>query len=336
MRKFISFLIAFIAVTLTTAAALAQNRDDERLIVGTNLVSVNVSVTDGRGRSVMGLTKDRFEVFDNLTRQTLAHFSDEEAPFSLGIVYDMHPTTPERTAATLRALKQFTRALRREDDFFLMVFNERGSVIVDFIPTTEQVNNHLTFVAAGGPTALYDAVFKAAERVRSARNPKKALLIISDGENHNSGHSDKEIRSQVGEFNIQVYGVGVADLRGSGRAGDRQWMFEDITRRIGGRAFLSNTNAAFGLAVLEEMSRVSGGTAYFPDRVDNEQELFGICMQIALEMRQQYTLAFYPTAASTDSKRHKLRVRVTPQAGAGKFRLSYREGYQLSENKKVK
>jgi len=328
MRKLILVLIAIIAATIP-APAVAQNQDDERLVVGTNLVSVNVSVTDARGRYVRGMRADQFEVFDNKERQQIAHFSSEEAPFSLGIVYDAHSATPEQTVATLRALKQFTGALRKEDEFFLMVFDSRGSLVVDFIPTAEQISNHLTFVRPKGPAALYDAAFHAGEKVGAARNPKRVLLIISDGGDYNSGHSDKEIRRQVREFNIQVYGIGVTDLTANPPAGYRRWAFEDITRGIAGRAFLVNTEAAFGHAVLAEMARVSGGTAYFPDRFDGEQELFGICTQIALELRQQYTLAFYPTAAATDAKWHKLRVHVKPQAGAGKLSLSYREGYQL-------
>jgi Ca-activated chloride channel homolog len=332
MRKLILFLLA-ILIAAILAAAIAHAQEDERLVVGTNLVSVNVSVTDSRGRYVRGLAKEQFEVLDNKERQQLAHFSSEEAPFSLGIVYDMHPTTPERTAATLRALKQFTRALRQEDDFFLMVFDSRGSVVVDFIPTAEQISNHLTFVRPTGPAALYDAVFHAEEKVRTARNPKRALLIISDGEDHNSGHSDKEIRRQMREFNIQVYGIGVTDLTAAPQNGGRRWMFEDITRGISGRGFLTNTEATFGHAVLEEMARVSGGTAYFPNRVDSEQELFGVCLQIALEVRQLYTLGFYPATAASEAKWHKLRVAVKPQAGVGKFSLSYREGYQLPRKK---
>jgi Ca-activated chloride channel homolog len=328
MRKLCLALFALLAAA-TPAPVFAQNQDDEKLVVGTNLVTVNVSVTDSRGRYVRGLTRDEFGVFDNKERQQVAHFSSEESPFSLGIVYDVHSATPEQTAATLRALKQFAATLRPEDDFFLLVFDSRGSLTVDFIPTAEQVSDHLTFVRPKGPAALYDAVFHAGERVRAARNPKRALLIISDGGDHNSGHSDKEVRRQLREFNIQVYGVGVADLRANPLAGHRYWTFEDITRGIRGRAFLTNTDASFGRAVLEEMARVSGGSAYFPDRADSEEELFGVCTQIALELRRQYTLGFYPTATASDARWHRLRVNVKPRDAAGKLSLSYREGYQL-------
>src|SRR5215213_1438452 len=280
---------------LTTATVLAQEQDDERVVINARLVSVNVSVTDARGVQVKGLGKDRFEVFSDNVRQQITHFSSEEAPLSIGIVYDIHSSTPERTDAALRALKQFTGTLRREDDFFLTVFNQRGSVVVDFIPTAEQVFNHLTYAEPKGPSALYDAIYQAAEKVSAARWRKKALLIISDGYDRNSGHSDREVRSRVRELNIQVYGIGIADPRDDPFAGRGRWVSEDITRQSGRHTFLANADAAFGRAVLEEMSRTSGGAAYFSDNRDGEHELAGLGAQILLELRRQYTLAFYPT-----------------------------------------
>jgi Ca-activated chloride channel family protein len=297
-------------------------------VVNARLVAVNVSVTDARGRRVEGLDKACFEVFDNGVKQKVEHFSSEEAPFSIGIVYDIHSSTRERTDAALRALKQFTAALRGEDDFFLTVFNERGSVAVDFVPTAEQVYNHLTYVAPKGPSALYDAVYQAAERLSAARNAKKALVIISDGQDHNSGHSDKGVRHRVRDLNIQVYGIACAGPNDDPLAGHGRWVVEDITRQTGRHTFLANADAAFGRAVLEELAQTSGGTAYFPQSGDGERELVGIGAQIALELRRQYTLAFYPAAAPSDSGWHKINVRLTPAAGSGRLYLSYRKSYR--------
>ncbi|HYH86861.1 MAG TPA: VWA domain-containing protein [Pyrinomonadaceae bacterium] len=328
MCRFTRLILTLSFVVLTATSALAQDNDDERVVIDARLVSVNVSVTDARGVPIKALDKDRFEVFSDNVRQQIAHFSTEEAPLSIGIVYDIHSSTPERTDAALRALKQFTRTLRREDDFFVTVFNQRGSVVVDFVPTVDQVFNHLTYVAPKGPSALYDAIYQAAEKVNAARAEKKALLIISDGYDHQSGHSDREVRSRVKELNIQVYGIGIADPHDDPLEGRGRWVFEDITRQTGRRTFLARTDAAFGRAVLEEMSRASGGAAYFPDSRNGEQELAGLGAQILLELRRQYTLAFYPTGAQSGAGWHKIRVRVTTLAGSDGLRLSYRKGYK--------
>lgn len=329
MRSLTRLILAVCFAAAAAATGAAQAQDDDRVRVDTRLVTVNVSVTDSRGRPVTGLTRDKFEIFDDRVSRQITHFSAEEAPFSIGIVYDIHPSTPERVDATLRAIKQFTGTLRKEDDFFLMVFGERGSVVVDFVPTADQVTNHLTYAAPKGPTALYDAAFQAAERVRSSRNVKKALLIISDGQDHNSGHSDKEVRDRVREFNIQVYGIGVADPTDDPLAGRGRWVYEDITGRTGRRTFLADTS--FGRAALDELARASGGAAYFPSGgVSGEQELAGLCAQIALELRSQYALAFYPPDAAGPGWR-KLSVRVNPPAGSGKLHLAYRKAYRSPE-----
>lgn len=315
--------VVFIAAALTVVDA----QEVEKVEVSANLVSVNVSVTDSRGRYVQGLDGGQFEVFDDGVRQRIAHFSAGDAPFSLGIVYDMHPTTRERAAAVLGALKRFAGALRRDDDFFLLAFNERGSAEVGFVPTAEQIGGHLAFIPAREPNSLYDAVYLAAEKVRSRPGAKKALLVISDGIDHNSRHSYSELRRKVGEFDVQLYGIVVSDLNAGPQAGESRWAFEDLTRRTGRRTLSESADAALGRASLDEMTRASGGASYFP-QTEGERELFGVCARIALELRSQYTVGFYPAGVSDASRPHKIRVRVSPNRDSGRLHLSYREGYR--------
>jgi Ca-activated chloride channel family protein len=320
MRKLIQLAVGvcFFAAVMSTSG---RAQDEEKVTVSANLVSVNVSVTDSRGKHVEGLAAGQFEVFDDGVRQRVAHFSAGDAPFSLGIVYDMHPSTRERAAAVLGALKRFTGGLRRDDDFFLLVFNERGSATVEFVPTAEQIGEHLTFIPPKEPNSLYDAVYLAAEKMRSRPRAKKALLVISDGLDHGSRHGYTELRRRVGEFDLQLYGIGINGPRASG------WVFEDLTRPTGRRMLPESADSAAGQAALDQMARASGGAAYSP-QAESERELFRICEQVKLEMRRQYTVGFYPAGASGKTRWHKLRVRVTPPGGASRLRLSYREGYR--------
>lgn len=325
MLKLVRFAaVVFLAATLST---IGYAQDEEKVTVSANLVSVNVSVADSRGRYVPGLGREQFEVYDNGVRQQITHFAAGEAPFSAGIVYDMHGSTAERATAVLDALKRFAGGLRKDDDFFLLVFDERGSAVVEFVPTAAQIRDHLKFIQPKEPNSLYDAVYLAAEKLRSRPRVKKALLVISDGQDHNSRHGYKEISQRVREFDVQLYGIGVADPNAEPRAGYARWVFEDLTRRTGRRTLLESADASFGRAVLDELSRASGGTAYFP-RAESEPELFGICTQIALEVHRQYTIGFSPTLSPSEARWHKIRVRVSPPGGAGRLRLSYREGYQ--------
>ena len=142
-----SILLVAAASLMAAPNSMAQ---DEQIRIDTALVSVNVSVTDSRGRQVANLDRTRFEVFADNVRQQIAHFADEEAPFSIGIIYDMHPSTRERRASTLAALKQFVRTLRADDNYFVIVFNERGNLALDFVPSVEQVDTHLAGAGQSG------------------------------------------------------------------------------------------------------------------------------------------------------------------------------------------
>ncbi|HEY5884387.1 MAG TPA: VWA domain-containing protein [Pyrinomonadaceae bacterium] len=316
--------------TLFAQPQVATSSQDDRIVVGTNLVTLNVIVTDNNGRYVKGLARDQFEVYDNKVKQQIVHFSADASPVSIGIISEIHANRPEKIRAMLGALKQFTNGLRERDDFFFVAFSEYGTLKSGFIPSANQILDHLQYVKPGGPTSLYDAVYLATERLRQGRNLKKALLIISDGQDDRSHHSYKELRDRLRTFDVQIYAIGIADPTTDRFAGYGRWVFEDLTRQTGRRSFLLNSEAALGRAVLEEMSRSSGGTTYFPDS-ENEPELSGICTQIGYELRQQYTLGFY--AHDVDRKKwRRLKVRINKPDRASGLTLSYREAYQLAGN----
>lgn len=308
-------------------AGSAPAQEQDQIAVGADLVNVNVTVTGPGGKYVTGLTPDQFELRDDNVRQKIAFFSANDSPMSLGIVYDLHPTTLERTTATLRALRQFVRTLRPEDSYFVLTFNEYGSLMLDFVPTQEQVQVNLTPGGAHGPTSLYDAVDLAAVKIRETGRAKRALLIISDGQDHHSRNNYRQLRNRLSGFDVQLYGIDLPTPQSSN--GDA-WTFADLSRDLGQQRLLENAEAAFGRAVLDELARITGGTAYFP-KARSDRELVGICTQIVWEMRQQYALSFYPAADADRTKQHKLRITVRRPALPGeRLTASYRRTYQLS------
>ena len=318
-----TFLIVSILALLVSG--YGQTFQDEPVVVRTNLVTMNVIVTDSKGRYVKGLKSEQFSIFDENARQKIAHFSVGAAPLSIGIVCEVHTNTPERLAAVLSALKQFVATLGPADTFFFTGYSADGSVTTEFIPSAYQVIEHLTGVKPGGPSALFDAVYSASGRLRQSNNLKRALLVISDGQDSNSKHSYNQVRNRLREFDAQIYTIGIADPKDQ-FAGYRRWMFEDITRQTGRRSFLLNAEAEMGRAVLGEMARVSGGTSYTPES-ESEPELTGICAEIALEFREQYTMGFYPSDL-INPKWHRLKVRVAAPTRRSALSLSYRDGYQ--------
>lgn len=303
-----------------------NSTQEEPVVVSTNLVTVNVIVTDKKGRYVKGLKSDQFSIYDENARQKIAHFSGGTAPVSIGIIFEIHSGMPAHVSAMLAALRQFVATLSERDRFFFTAYSSNGSVTTEFIPSVNQIIEHLSVVKPGGPSALYDVVYSAAGRLRESRNLKRALLVISNGQDDQSRHSYNELRNRLREFDAQIYTIGIADPAMDQFAGYRRWVFEDFTRQTGRRSFLLNTEAEIGRAVLAEMARVSGGTAYTPES-ESEPELTGICTQIALELREQYTLGFYPSDLPS-KKWHRIKVRVKPSESSASFSLSYRKGYQ--------
>jgi Ca-activated chloride channel homolog len=327
MRKTVYLCLTTVVLATTALAqsiSTTQAQQDEKVVVGTNLVTLNVIVTDSKGRYVKGLSRDQFDVYDNKVKQQIAHFSTDASPVSIGIVYEIHESATEKTRAMLAAIRQFTSTLGSEDDSFFLAFSEHDSFVTDFVPSADQVLEHLQFVKPGGPSSLYDSIYLAADRLRTSRNLKKALLVISDGQDTSSIHNYNKLRNRLRTLDAQLYAIGIADPKMDELAAYRRWFFEDITRQGGRRSFLLDS---IGRAVLAEMSRVSGGATYFP-QTESESELAGICTQIALELRQQYTLGFYSKAV--DNNWHRVKVRVAKSAERSDLTLTYREGYQIA------
>lgn len=279
-----------------------QKPKDDKLILGTDIVNVTISVTDPYQRFVTGLGKDHFEVFDDKVKQQIAHFTDDDAPVSLGIVYDVSGSMKDRINRSIRALRRFIDTSHNDDDFFLIGFNDRAKLVQDFTTSGDNIVGHLMFINPRGSTALYDASYIAVEKVQQGRHSKKALLIISDGQDNNSRYTYKELRNRVKEADVQIYAIGITDPA-------------------------SDQLAGFGRSVLEEITRMTGGRAFFPSGY-NEPELVEICTRIALELRHQYSIGFYPTDLQSEAKWHKVQIKVNPPRGLGRLSLTYRDGYQ--------
>lgn len=318
----ITLLIAATASTQTDTTAPAQN--DNQVAANPALITLNVIVTGRNGHYVEGLTPDQFEIYDNYVKQQISHFSIDDSPLSIGIVYEVNENDTEQLSGVLTALKQFVSSLGTDDNFFFIAFNKRGSVTTGSIPSHAQILEYLQFVSVGDPFSLYDAVYAASERLKQSPNIKKALLVISDAKDNGSSFGYARLRTKLRRLSAQIYVIGLTDADTNEFS---RWFFEDLTRQGTRRSFLLDTDTGIGRLVLQEMSRASGGQ-YFPD-AESESELAGICTQIALELRRQYTLGFYSNV-SAGNKWHMLKVRVV-DTGRTDYTLSYREGYLRDE-----
>ncbi len=319
-------LLLLLVGALSVSAVTAQ---DETIRVETDLVTVNVALADEQGKAVKGLRREQFEIFDNQTKQQISYFSTEDAGISFGVVYDMHPTTDLRTAAVLNSLRTFAKNLAVNDGFFINAFNERGNAGFDFVPTIEQIQNNLPAgTKRREPNSLYDVIYLTADKLRAGKNLKRTLLIVTDSADHHSRRSFAELSRELKTFDVQVYAV-IFD-----RA--EMWTYRDVTGSSGAekRQRLSGDATELDRGALGELTMSSGGAAYFPAS-QSEPGLSLIYRQIAQEMRECYTLSFYPSQPA-DGNRHNLKIALRGVENSKRFALTYRQGYQSPPSRSLK
>src|SRR5438132_3666986 len=184
-RTALSVIWAFCAIGFTQVPA--------NIRVDSSLVLVPVTVTDPASRYVLGLEKQHFRIFEDDAEQKIAQFSGEDAPLSVGLVFDTSGSMTNKLATARMAVLQFLKTMNAPDEAFLVEFNDRADVAVHFTGNIDEIEKKLTAVRSGGKTALFDALHVALREMKSARNPRKAILIISDGGDKNSLHTSKPI-----------------------------------------------------------------------------------------------------------------------------------------------
>ncbi len=275
---------------------------DGPVIVNTDLITLTVTVTDTYGRYVSGLGKSAFTVFDDKKPQEITYFSDDDSPVSVGVLFDLSGSmSGEKVKRARDALAKFIQTSHNSDEYFLIAFNSRAQLLLDKTRDGNAVLDKLTFVQTRSQTALYDACYLGVEKVQRGTHPKRALLLISDGQDNNSRYTFNELRRLLKESDVTLYGVGI--LSGSD-AGSSMGME--------------------GQGILDELANVSGGKAFFPR---SSAEMDDIFEQIALELRHQYSIGFKPTNFNNDGRWHKLKVKVTPPRGLPKLFVRTKEGY---------
>ncbi len=302
---------------LSAILALTISAQDENPIrVETNLVNINVTIVDKEGDFVEGLSQENFEIYDDEIKQDIEYFSAEDAAISYGIVYDMHPTTDERTKVVLESLRQFTAGLRDKDDFFTLVFNKRGSLILDFVPSEDQVRKHITGKMKE-PNALYDAIVEATRKLRGRKNVKRVLLVITDSADHNSEHRFNDVVKEFKTLDAQLYTI-LWDAA-------EHWDYTDANNDGVYRKPRSSDASQLDRAALYELAMRTGGSTQAPSS-QNARELYGIFTEIGSLTRKQYAVGFYP--AKIDGGSHTLKVKLVSVRNSKKMVLTYRAGYQ--------
>lgn len=268
--------------------------------VDVDLVLVPVTITDPMNRLVTGLEKDNFQVWEGDTRQEIRHFSSEDSPISLGVIFDMSGSMSDKIEKSREAVVEFFKTANPQDEFFMVTFADKPELLSDFTKSVEDIQSKLIYTVPKGKTALLDAIYLGLNRMKKAEHQKKALLIISDGGDNNSRYTENEIKSMVREADVQIYAIGIFD----------------VTPRT--------EEERAGPVLLSDVTDVTGGRTF---TLDNVNELADVASKIGIELRNQYVIGYRPKNPAHDGKWRKIKVKLLPPKGLPPLHVFAKTGY---------
>ena len=250
------------------------------------VVQIPVTVTDGLDRPVRGLRKDDFHLFEDNVEQNLAYLSIEEEPASVGLIFDASGSMRSKLDTSVAAVEQFFQTNMPGDEFLLVRFSTMARLLTGFTDDTKEITGWLRMTRPAGWTALYDAIYLGIQKMKAAKNARRALLILSDGGDNNSRYSAQEIRSLVREADVRIYSLGLLQ---------KSRFLEQISDESGGRMIQVHKMADLGEA-MEKMSR---------------------------DLRSHYVLGYYSSNPQNDGKYRRVRVQVNQAAVRASWRRGY-------------
>jgi Ca-activated chloride channel family protein len=288
---------------LFSGFAAGQQDAEFKLHVETSLVLIPVTVTDTVNRFVLGLEKKDFRLSEDGVEQTVAHFSGEDTPLSVGLVFDESGSMDYKLRTSQAAVAQFLKTMNAEDEAFLVEFSDNAKLSVGFTSHTAEIQDALKRAQPGGLTAMLDAIDIALREMKKARNSRKAIVIISDGGDNHSQYTSAQIESLVREADVQIYAMGVFEpglsLGLSREEVSGPKLLSEITTQTGGRAFSA--------AVTSDLPSVAA--------------------RIAIELRNQYVLGYYPKKQDKDGKYRHVDVKLVQPHGVSPLKAHWRLGY---------
>jgi Ca-activated chloride channel family protein len=310
-RTAILFLLLVLCFCLTLLSQ-QQPKEDKPFVIGVDvqLVELPVSVFDKNGLMISALAKENFKVFEDKAPQEITLFKHEDIPLSMGLIIDNSGSMRNKRERVHSAALTFVRESNMEDETFVIAFDDFAYLQQDFTGSIGDLVDALEDLDPRLGTAAYDAIYLGVDHVKQGKLNKKALLVISDGEDKDSKLTYEKVLNYVkASRNISIYTIGLLD--------------ED--EGSGGLFGIGRSPQKKAKAALTELAEVTGGRAYFPKSID---EVEMICKQIARELRNQYTLGYAPTNKAKDGTSRAVTVEVVnPPKGAGKITVNAPKGY---------
>ena len=271
-----------------------------RIRMDVDLVLIPVTITDPMNRLVTGLEQNDFFVYENNSLQKLKTFATEDAPVSIGIIMDLSGSMTSKLIRARDSILQFMKTANPQDEFFVIGFNDRPELIEDFTQSIEDIQARLQTVRSGRRTALLDAIYYGMDKMKLAKQERKALLVVSDGGDNRSRYTEGEVKAQVRESDVEIYSIGIFD------------------------PYAPTTEERMGPVLLNDLSEETGGRMF---RVDDLADMGDIAVKISTELRNQYVLGYNPKSMQRDGKWRKVKVKLVPPQGLPPLTVHARTGY---------
>jgi len=270
-----------------------------------DLVVLHVTVANERGEFVPDLKEGNFRVFEQNIEQRISYFSREDVPVTMGLVIDNSGSMREKREQVNAAAMTFVRTSNPQDEAFVVNFNDEYYLDTegDFTSDQRNLDEALSRIDTRGSTALYDAVIGSLSHIKKGHKDKRVILLVTDGDDDASQKTFEDTIKSAEQSNATIYTIGV---------------FSDDDRQHEKRMVRHSKK------ILTELAEATGGQAYFPD---NLSEVTPICQQVAREIRNQYTIGYYPTNSAKDGTFRTVQLKVIPPSGRGKLSVRTRTGY---------
>jgi Ca-activated chloride channel family protein len=279
-----------------------------RIRIDSNLVLIPVMVTDEQDRLITGLAREHFRLWEDKIEQVISNFGVEDAPVSVGLVFDSSGSMGVKLTRSRAAVAEFLRTANPEDEFSLVEFSDGARLTQGFTDRMDKIQNQMMFIQARGQTALLDAVILSLEEMRHAKHSRKVLLIISDGGDNASRYTVRDVKSRLREADVQVYSIGIME----------PFSFRNRT-----------PEEMQGAGLLDDLARQTGGRLFEADDIN---DLPTIAFKIGTALRNQYVLGYVPTAEKRDGKYHRVQVKIARLKGMPPLHASFRAGYLAPGN----
>jgi Ca-activated chloride channel family protein len=270
------------------------------LKVDVDLVLVPVTITDPLNRLVTGLEKQNFQLMEGSAAQDIRTFSSEDAPVSLGVIFDSSGSMSSKMDRAKDAVIEFFKTANPQDEFFMITFSDTPEEVTDFTSSVDDIQGKLVYAVPRKRTALLDAIYMGISKMRQAKYAKKALLIISDGGDNHSRYTEGEIKALVKEADVMIYAIGIYDR------------------------YFASAEERLGPGLLSEITELTGGRAF---TIENPNDLADVATKIGIELRNQYVLGYRPKNVVRDGKWRKIKVKLMPPKGLPPLKVYARTGY---------